>query len=90
MHVKMVVLFITRKMHNYLNVWFVEIRDGSLEEKCAKGSTKRVPWKILRYFPITPRLQRLFMSSKTAADMRWHFENRVKDGLLRHPIDCEA
>lgn len=58
--------------------------------KCAKGSTKRVPWKILRYFPITPRLQRVFMSSKIAADMRWHFENRVKDGLLRHSIDCEA
>lgn len=58
--------------------------------KSANGSTKKVPWKILRYFSITRRLQRLFMSSKTAGDMRWHFDNCVKDGLLRHPADCEA
>ncbi|KAK9208976.1 hypothetical protein WN944_001337 [Citrus x changshan-huyou] len=58
--------------------------------KGGKGSTKRVPWKILRYFPIKPRLQRLFMPSKITADMRWHFENRVKDGLLRHPANYEA
>lgn len=30
------------------------------------------------------------MSFKTAGDMRWHFDNHVKDGLLRHPADCEA
>jgi len=33
------------------------------------------------------RLQRLFMSSKTACDMRWHSEGRTKDGLLQHPAD---
>ncbi|XP_050365568.1 uncharacterized protein LOC126784123 [Argentina anserina] len=52
--------------------------------------SKKIPWKVLRYFPITSRLQRLFMSSKTAPDMRWHFEDRVKDGVLRHPSDAEA
>ncbi|XP_004289416.1 PREDICTED: uncharacterized protein LOC101293241 [Fragaria vesca subsp. vesca] len=51
---------------------------------------KKIPWKILRYFPLTPRLQRLFMSSKTAQAMIWHFEDRVKDGVLRHPADAEA
>ena len=51
---------------------------------------KKVPWKVLQYFPITPRLQRLFMSSKTASDMVWHFKDRVKDGVLRHPADAEA
>lgn len=39
---------------------------------------------------LLPRLQRLFMSSKTARNMRWHFENHLKDGLLRHPSDFEA
>jgi hypothetical protein len=48
----------------------------------------RVPMKVLRYFPIKKRLQRYFMSSKTAADVRWHDEERTKDGLLRHPADA--
>ncbi|VVA26864.1 PREDICTED: LOC109704191 isoform [Prunus dulcis] len=30
------------------------------------------------------------MSSKTAVDMRWHYEERVKDGVLRHPANSEA
>ena len=30
---------------------------------------KRIANEVLRYFPITPRLLRLFMSSKTAKDM---------------------
>ncbi|KAL9241067.1 hypothetical protein vseg_015219 [Gypsophila vaccaria] len=61
-------------------------------EKCNICETmrdKRSP-KVLRYFPITPRLQRLFMSSKTSVNMRWHFERRKNDGLLRHPADSEA
>ena len=47
----------------------------------------KVPCKVLRYFPIKRRLQRLFLSSKTASDMRWHDEERIQDGLLRHPAD---
>ncbi|KAM2327827.1 hypothetical protein ACFXTH_014358 [Malus domestica] len=59
------------------------------QEKGNKKKGKKVPWKILRYFPLTSRLQRLYMSSKTAADMRWHSKDRVKDGVLRHPADSE-
>ncbi|KAL7264045.1 hypothetical protein ACSBR1_002077 [Camellia fascicularis] len=33
---------------------------------------KKIPHKVLRYFPLTPRLKRLYMSKKTAANMRWH------------------
>jgi hypothetical protein len=36
-----------------------------------KGKTL-VAYKKLRYFPITPRLQRLFMSPRTAEHMTWH------------------
>ncbi|KAL7198155.1 hypothetical protein ACSBR2_020639 [Camellia fascicularis] len=50
-------------------------------------SGKKIPHKILRYFPLTPRLKRLYMLKKTAADMRWHKEKRVDDGMLRHPAD---
>ncbi|CAL9001119.1 unnamed protein product, partial [Prunus brigantina] len=30
---------------------------------------KKIPQKVLRYFPLKPRLQRLFMSRNTATDM---------------------
>nr|XP_048322184.1 uncharacterized protein LOC125419751 [Ziziphus jujuba var. spinosa] len=52
---------------------------------------KRIPQKVLRYFPITPRLQRLFTSRHIAIDMRWHKEKRPNtNGVLRHPADGEA
>ncbi|XP_028066357.1 uncharacterized protein LOC114269267 [Camellia sinensis] len=50
---------------------------------------KKIPHKILRYFPLTPRLRRLYMSRKTAKDMRWHSDKRVDDGVGRHPADCK-
>ncbi|KAH7844180.1 hypothetical protein Vadar_025211 [Vaccinium darrowii] len=58
--------------------------------KLNDGKGKRIPHKILGYFPLIPRLQRLYMLSKTCLDMRWHKEKRVDDGVLRHPIDGEA
>ena len=33
---------------------------------------KKIPAKILRWFPLIPRLQRLFVSPKTACSMIWH------------------
>ncbi|XP_074579109.1 uncharacterized protein LOC141835604 [Curcuma longa] len=52
---------------------------------------KKNAQKILRYFPIKPRLKRLFISEHTAKDMRWHKEKRVvTDGVLRHPADSES
>lgn len=35
-----------------------------IKGKGGEGKAEKVPWKVLRYFPITPRLQSLFMSSK--------------------------
>ncbi|XP_035547475.1 uncharacterized protein LOC109010280 [Juglans regia] len=49
---------------------------------------KKIPHKVLRYFPLKPRLKRLFMSKKTAVSMRWHKEHRVEDSnVMRHPRD---
>jgi len=50
----------------------------------------RVPAKVLLDFPLIPRLQRLFICSKTTESMRWHEEERAKDGKMRHPADGEA
>ncbi|XP_025628707.1 uncharacterized protein [Arachis hypogaea] len=46
--------------------------------------------KVLHYFPLKSRLKRLFYSSKTAADMRWHATAENKDNAMRHPRDSEA
>ncbi|XP_020088912.1 uncharacterized protein LOC109710609 [Ananas comosus] len=55
-----------------------------------KKKKKSIPAKVLRHFPIKPRLQRLFMSSRTSDFMTWHEKGRIKDGVLRHPADSEA
>ena len=46
--------------------------------------------KVLRYFPLVPRLKRIYASSKIASLMRRHYEGRTKDGILRHPVDSLA
>ncbi|XP_060210553.1 uncharacterized protein LOC132637491 [Lycium barbarum] len=53
-------------------------------------SGKKIPYKILRYFPLKPRLQRLFMCSKTSPLISWHHDKRVDDGIMRHPADSMA
>ncbi|XP_042969067.1 uncharacterized protein LOC122301749 [Carya illinoinensis] len=60
----------------------------SMNDMSKKG--KRSPAKILRWFLLKTRLQRLFMSSKTSSQMKWHAVGRTNDGVLRHPADGMA
>jgi hypothetical protein len=62
-------------------------REASSSDAAPK---KRVPQKILRYFPVTPRLQRLYMRASTSEYMRWHKEGLVQDGKMRHPANSMA
>ena len=39
------------------------------------------------YFPLSPRLLRLYGSKATANDMRWHEEHEVVEGEMRHCFD---
>jgi hypothetical protein len=55
-----------------------------------KERRKAIPRKVVRYFPIKPRLKRLFMHKDTATALRWHDEGRIKDEALRHPADSKA
>ncbi|XP_065623713.1 uncharacterized protein LOC136065019 [Quercus suber] len=57
--------------------------------KDTRAQGKMIPHKVLRYFPLTPRLRRLYMSSQRAKDMRWYIDKRVDDGIMRHPADSE-
>ncbi|GKA10169.1 hypothetical protein Tco_0689602 [Tanacetum coccineum] len=50
----------------------------------SKSRKSNKPAKVLCYFPLIPRLKRLYKCEKTAKDMRWHDTGRTKDGKLRH------
>ena len=53
-----------------------DVEDGGVKKK-------KVPRKILRYFPLILRLQRLYMNNTTLTYMRWHAKELVKDGKVR-------
>nr|XP_043639226.1 uncharacterized protein LOC122610295 [Erigeron canadensis] len=56
--------------------------------KDANTKGKKVANKVMRYFPLIPRLKRIYSSRYTAKDMTWHATGRcTEDGKLRHPVD---
>ncbi|KAF5459572.1 hypothetical protein F2P56_019511 [Juglans regia] len=89
------------KIHACPNDCILYWKQHSELTECPKCKTSRwlstthksrlIPQKVLRHFPLKPRLQRLYMSRKTAVDMRWHKEQRANDGInMRHPADSEV
>ncbi|GJY20098.1 hypothetical protein Tco_0392664 [Tanacetum coccineum] len=68
------------------------VRDA-LGDKVGESSKSRKsnkPEKVLRYFPLIPRLKRMYMYEKTSKEMKWHDEGRTKDEKLRHPASALA
>ncbi|KAL2901658.1 Major capsid protein [Bienertia sinuspersici] len=59
------------------------------EHKVGK-SGKKTPAKTLRYLSLKPRLQKLFMSSKTASLMGLHHDREFDANIARHPADSKA
>ncbi|XP_021752049.1 uncharacterized protein LOC110717610 [Chenopodium quinoa] len=57
-------------------------------KKTSKGSL--VPLNVLFYFPIRPRLQRLFATKNISEEMTWHAKNPRVQGTMAHPSDSEA
>jgi len=53
---------------------------NSRRKVSCKVASPPIPAKVLRYFPLKPRIKRLFMSSKTARSMKWHDEGHTNDG----------
>ncbi|XP_071940025.1 uncharacterized protein [Coffea arabica] len=62
----------------------------AVSENDPTGEKRKISQKVLWHFPLKARLQRLFMSSKIASQMRWHEEKRTKDGCMRHPANSPA
>ena len=54
------------------------------------GKHKDHPVKRMHYLALIPRLRRLYASMSFAPHMRWHCEDKRKEGLLCHPLDGEA
>ena len=57
--------------------------------KDTRAQGKMISHKVLRYFPLTPRLRRLYMSGQRAKDMRWYIDKRMDDGIMRHRADSK-
>ena len=51
---------------------------------------KKIPAKIMWYFPPIPRFQRMFRSVECAKNLTWHATEREIDDKLRHPADTPA
>jgi hypothetical protein len=64
-------------------------RHAHYKPRIGKGRTL-VIYKKLRYFPITPKLQRLFISLKTLKYMTLHHSYNAVDGVMIHPSDGKA
>ncbi|XP_057248861.1 uncharacterized protein LOC104906231 [Beta vulgaris subsp. vulgaris] len=57
-------------------------------KKTPKG--KLIPEKVLTYFPIKLRLQRLYATKNISEKMTWHAKKPRVPGTMEHPSDSEA
>ncbi|XP_074343103.1 uncharacterized protein LOC141680892 [Apium graveolens] len=64
----------------------VENKDTGSEKNNVLKEHK-IPVKVMRYFPLKPRLQRMFLNTELSRLMTWHALARKRDGRLRHPAD---
>ena len=72
-----------------------QFEDAASCPKCKKPRykdevKKTRPWKVLRHFPLIPRLKRMFRTPAISELMSWHAGNKSTDGLVRHPCDSKA
>jgi hypothetical protein len=56
-----------------------------------EDTRKQIPNKVLRHFPVVPRLQRMFASKKLSEQAQWHkLKRKPVENELSHPADGEA
>nr|GEY21193.1 hypothetical protein [Tanacetum cinerariifolium] len=78
----------TKKFASYLDLPCEKI--DCCINGCSKKRKTKTPHQFMHYFPLMPRLQRLYASKVTATHMRWHDEHVQGDGVMSHPSDAEA
>lgn len=79
------------KIHACTNKCVLFYHECEKLDKCPKRNESRY-WKNkisskMCYSPLTPILQKLYILTHTARDMRMHKEEWVNDYVLRHPAD---
>ncbi|KAL0373495.1 UNVERIFIED_CONTAM: hypothetical protein Sradi_3265200 [Sesamum radiatum] len=81
-----------RQLHD--NIWLEYCKlSGDPRYKPTRdrnSKRKKSPYAILRYFPLTPQLQRLYASPAAAEHMKWHACHQTKEGSTSHPSDVEV
>ena len=90
-----------KKYHACINdcaIYRGDYKDRTTCPKCGHGryksGNKKVPRKVVWYFPITPRLQRYYVDRKEAKLMQWHAEREKpeedpeKGYIMTHPADA--
>ncbi|XP_073223470.1 uncharacterized protein [Cicer arietinum] len=58
--------------------------------KCNVSRYKKkesTPAKVVWYFPIIPRFRRMYRSEEDSKHLTWHADERIRDGMFRHPAD---
>ncbi|XP_073121034.1 uncharacterized protein [Henckelia pumila] len=56
----------------------------------SRNNKKLTPYKRMYYFPLTPRLQRLYASEATSSHMRWHHDHIYDGETMTHLSDSPA
>ena len=88
------------KIHVCPNGCMLFWKDAEELEKCSVCGTeryimktkrgKKIAKKVLIYFPIGPRLQRLYVTKTVAEHMTWHYEHTRTESLMEHSSDAES
>ena len=80
-----------QEFDNYgVSRWVLEEKDGTAATNDPEWIIRKVPANVMRYFPLKPRLQRLFMCKEYSKLMTWHVVGRAQDGKLRHLAEGAA
>jgi hypothetical protein len=58
----------------------VDVSDGKKEQS-------KIPEMVVQYLPLTPRLQRMFMTEELAKQMTWHKDGKRYSDKMVHPAD---
>ena len=69
-----------------------ELKDLTACPKCGTQRYKQVgkssvPAKVLRWFPLIPRLQRMYSTPLQASFLTWHARHVSEDGIMRGAVD---
>ncbi len=71
-----------------------ELEDATECPKCHKSryvdNSKTIPVKVLRHFPLIPRLRRMYSCTRLAELMKWHVGGKSKDNVMRSVVDSKA